>query len=372
MPSLEDFNFTGDSLGPDTDPVPDNYTGAEIPGEDDVANYPEPGEGETFLGGDPSVWSGQGDPDEPDAWTSDVPPLLLGDTNDTFTGAGLMCANCGARIDVALWYHECPGGSSSSAESFSESSEVDGNTGAEEIDAGTDTDSSDEVEYPEQLISLGDELTYKQIERVNNINLMLGRRINITNRSIDPAVIEEELAAIEEDTEEEEVELPAPPGEPVIQDPVDDAVLAVRTRRQALEVVALESVFYDIATSLISWNESALNAYKNRLITWYGLQEEWGLITVPDYEITADKAMVMLTGNDDEFLQADILEDVTDMVSDYPEGDESLWQSILDLEPELEDNFTSPSQLVNFGDVLGGIDIDTMLTEFNITNADDS
>lgn len=74
MPSYEDFDFT-DGQGPDTDPTPDDPLNIELPGEDDSTNYSEPGEGDSFSGQDPTVFAKEGDPDEPTAQTSDVPPL---------------------------------------------------------------------------------------------------------------------------------------------------------------------------------------------------------------------------------------------------------------------------------------------------------
>ncbi len=38
---------------------------------------------------------------------------------------------------------------------------------------------------------------------------------------------------------------------------------------------------------------------------------------------------------------------------------------------DLGDLFTSPSLLIDFGDIIGGVDQDTYLTEFNMINQDD-
>lgn len=89
MPSFQDFNFTGDDPGPDTDPTPEgnlfdwntyldeNFEQDIGPDgiEDDATNYREPGVGDSFLGQDPTVFAAEGDPDEPTAQTSDVPPI---------------------------------------------------------------------------------------------------------------------------------------------------------------------------------------------------------------------------------------------------------------------------------------------------------
>lgn len=98
MASFSDFDFTGDdnAQGVDTDPTPDqtfdweryldeaypdpnDRSVAEDAGidgiEDDATNYVEPGAGDTFAGQDPTVFAAEGDPDEPTAQTSDVPPV---------------------------------------------------------------------------------------------------------------------------------------------------------------------------------------------------------------------------------------------------------------------------------------------------------
>lgn len=74
MPSLFDFNFTGDDPGPDTDPMLDNPD-SQHDGEDDRANYEEPGRGLTFTGHDPTSFSGRGNAEEPTKQESDVPPI---------------------------------------------------------------------------------------------------------------------------------------------------------------------------------------------------------------------------------------------------------------------------------------------------------
>lgn len=80
MAKFNDFNFGDDGGGPDTDPTPgdplidDSSDDSSLQTSDptdtlptDATNYTEPGEGDSFRGEDPSVWSGNGNPDEPQA-----------------------------------------------------------------------------------------------------------------------------------------------------------------------------------------------------------------------------------------------------------------------------------------------------------------
>lgn len=80
MPTFDDFNFGDDSGAVDTDPVPDNDNldanqSSPTDGvQDDVANYPEPGQDDRFEGGEPSDLDVQGNPNEPGAQQDHIPP----------------------------------------------------------------------------------------------------------------------------------------------------------------------------------------------------------------------------------------------------------------------------------------------------------
>lgn len=79
MAKFADSNFSDDGGGPDTDPTPsehllddDDPTDLQTtdPTDDlptDATNYTEPGEGDSFRGADPTVFSGNGNPEEPQA-----------------------------------------------------------------------------------------------------------------------------------------------------------------------------------------------------------------------------------------------------------------------------------------------------------------
>lgn len=80
MANFGDFNFGDDAPSPDTDPVPDNAFPEEESESDgkqnDVANYPEPGESDTFDGGDPTEFSVYSNPEEPGAQQDHSPPII--------------------------------------------------------------------------------------------------------------------------------------------------------------------------------------------------------------------------------------------------------------------------------------------------------
>lgn len=80
MANFGDFNFGDDAPSPDTDPVPDNVFPEEESESDnkqnDVANYPEPGESDTFDSGDPTEFSVYGNPEEPGAQQDHSPPVI--------------------------------------------------------------------------------------------------------------------------------------------------------------------------------------------------------------------------------------------------------------------------------------------------------
>ena len=80
MANYGDFNFGDDTPSPDTDPVPDNSipeTESSSDGkQNDVANYPEPGEGDTSKSGDPTEFSVYGNAEEPGAQQDHSAPVI--------------------------------------------------------------------------------------------------------------------------------------------------------------------------------------------------------------------------------------------------------------------------------------------------------
>ena len=80
MANYGDFNFGDDTPSPDTDPVPDNSipeTESSSDGkQNDVANYPEPGEGDTSKSGDPTEFSVYGNAEEPEAQQDHSAPVI--------------------------------------------------------------------------------------------------------------------------------------------------------------------------------------------------------------------------------------------------------------------------------------------------------
>lgn len=82
MPSMADFNFSGDDPGPSTDPTVDEVDASpmsESTGEEavDDTNYKEPGQGETFAGNDPTSFDSEGNAEQPNFQQSDVPPIEI-------------------------------------------------------------------------------------------------------------------------------------------------------------------------------------------------------------------------------------------------------------------------------------------------------
>lgn len=82
MPSLADFNFSGDDPGPSTDPTvdpvdADPMSEGQPTGEEsyDDTNYKEPGAGEEFLGNEPTSFDSEGNADNPNIQRSDVTPI---------------------------------------------------------------------------------------------------------------------------------------------------------------------------------------------------------------------------------------------------------------------------------------------------------
>lgn len=98
MARFNDFNFADDGGGPDTDPTPgefliddDEEDDGDLQSTDptdtlpsDATNYTEPGEGDSFAGEDPSVWSGNGNANEPEAQVDQAStPVEIGEQSST-------------------------------------------------------------------------------------------------------------------------------------------------------------------------------------------------------------------------------------------------------------------------------------------------
>lgn len=94
MADFGDFNFGDDAPSVDTDPVveenndpnglaePEDSADGE---QNDVQNYPEPGDNDAFQDGDPTSFSVNSNPEEPGAQEDHVPPVVVEpeDTQDT-------------------------------------------------------------------------------------------------------------------------------------------------------------------------------------------------------------------------------------------------------------------------------------------------
>lgn len=156
MASLWDFDFTGDDPGPDTDPTPDSTNGYDDWPfdlvEDDATDYKEPGVGDTFLGQDPTVFAAEGNPDEPGAQTSDVPPLEA----EQQTATNNDPQNFGEKDDPES--QEQPGDQQAG-------DNEDDTADPADVDSSGIVDSADDIEYPEQGID-NDETTTRQPERI--------------------------------------------------------------------------------------------------------------------------------------------------------------------------------------------------------------
>lgn len=81
MPNFGDFNFNDDADSVDTDPIPDNI-GIENESsndgiQNDKTNYPEPGQGKQFEGGDVSEFATNTNPEEPSGQQDEIPPINI-------------------------------------------------------------------------------------------------------------------------------------------------------------------------------------------------------------------------------------------------------------------------------------------------------
>lgn len=306
MPSLWDFNFTGDDPGPDTDPTPDGVFGEELPGEDDATNYQEPGYGETFGGGDPTVFSNQGDPDEPEEQTSDVPPIETDEQTATVPGEDYGTAAPGRADDPEVGEH--PGDEAAGDD------EDDGPPDPALIDATEQIDSTEEVRYPEQGRDT-DDLTVRSPETVRGPDLT-----GLTEALVESALPFDEAKA--------DLELM-------------NELLAWQHRQNEImkaELLDFAVRFLDYRGPLAQYDEAS------------NLYDPMDLLDFDDASIFDVEARVLNDG-----------EDFTLLDVDGPD----------DFDPLLYDEFfTTQTSLLEFSDVVGGIDIDTMLVEFGFLGED--
>lgn len=129
-----------------------------------------------------------------------------------------------------------------------------------------------------------------------------------------------------------------------------------------------ESVFvrdpelFEIAQELLDYQATLNDEIRNELFDWFIEQRESALLSKLDAFL--DQAELDL-----EFL-LDVDENIRSTLQDYEFASE-LPEMDGEDNDDLGDLFTSPSLLIDFGDIIGGVDQDTYLTEFNMINQDD-
>jgi hypothetical protein len=237
MPSMADFNFAGDDPGPSTDPEidpvdydPDDPNSTDDDGvEDDVADYQEPGQDDTFIGAEPTVFGAEGDPNEPEAQNSDVPPIettaqRIRNWNDY--------VDRDPRTGRFIRKETLPEAMEGPNEE-AEHSEPD----PSEVDAGEQVDAGDEVDWEPD------------------------------------APVTDEVTAILE----------------VFQDPENVAEQEAYNRR--LDAYAADPDLADIAAELLEWEQQQLDALRNQLFDYaIDLLDEFGLDAWPAQDTAFEDA----------------------------------------------------------------------------------
>lgn len=326
MANLYDFWFTGDDPGPDTDPFPDSflYEGYAVDDpltEDDRLNFQEPGYGETFGGGDPTVFQSTGDPDEPDV-QEDAAIIPAIETEE-------QTATIPDEKDVG--WRDDPESREAVGDEAEGDDEDDGPPDPAQIDAGADTDSSDEVQYPEQGQDT-DNLTVRTPER--------GGVFAFQRPEVRPGSKYDPLAA-------------------------------QRTEGLLDELVAVaeDPELNQIAQELLDWQAAQMEQLKQELFDYAIKLLDAGFI-FEGPETGMDPFEVDPTVS----LDAEIVEAEAMVMDEFGLGVEENGPEPLDLIDALDapdDLFTSDSALMDFGDVLGGVNLDTLLVEFGFLNQED-
>jgi hypothetical protein len=325
-----DFNFTGDDPGPQTDPMPDAGDGwEEAVFEDDAANYREPGRGGAFSGEDPSVWDGEGDPDEPEYQGSDVPPVS---TTNYRSKLVLLdrCDACGAFTFDG--HHRCPLAPADEA--------VEGEPGPvpdpADVDPAITIDSTDEISYPDSQ-PVTDEVTAPEWRPT---------AFSFTEGDLDdylPVTNDEEVAVLE-----------------AVED--GDVLRPIREHLDAVDALAAGAEptvgdgMWERFDDFFDWLKWAIIKQS---------REQWKFTDMIPYEwthaYTRDRMQDffgMSAGGDDfDSLEAAIVDISDGLADEFVEG-------VMD--------FTSSSHLADFADVEGSIELETFLAEFQHLQSEDS
>ena len=265
---------------PPPDPVPQGMIG-----DDPINTYSNVGEGETFAGGDPTVWDTDSNSDEPEQQETEVPPIQTAEQTATVPDD-----------PINLDQSDDPERQEQIGDEKEGDNEDDGPPDPALIDSGRLTDSTDEVRYPEQGIDSTD-LEYRTPERVEAVDPV-------------PWTLTSVIEAFKEELYDRMVEA--------------------------------EQQWMQHTQYVFGWDVEELD-----------LQAPYST----DYLENVGEQITL----------------ETDAVSLYglQDGDDDLRYDQYETEIDDSDSFTSPTQLLSFSDVLGGIDIDTLLVEFNIVGQDD-
>lgn len=225
MPSLMDFDFTGDGGGPDTDPTPDFNTSLfEDDGPDgqpdDRDNYQEPGVGNTFDGQDPTVFAAEGDPDEPTVQQSATVPEIEAEEQTAPS----------VNDPTTLGQEDDP---EAVEQPTDEQAGDDEDDSSDPADIHPDVSSEDEVRYPEQGID-SDEDTVRTPEETIPVYYDRTRYDEVVDPG--PGLEVQKLIA-----EHYEADKPKTLVE-VVEDTGDDYALLRRTQVMIEDILASDSL----------------------------------------------------------------------------------------------------------------------------------
>lgn len=342
---LFDNDFTGDDPGPDTDPTPDRIpevgdsNAADGGNDTDVDNYEEPGEGDTFVGQDPTVFASEGNPEKPFATEGAVPPIEAEQQTATYNDPKLL----GEQDDPE------------SKEQIGDEQEGDEeNDTADPANISPDVDAEDEVEYPEQGQD-SDELTAKDPEKIEiptyyDVNAFEPVEVGIGLEK------RRELADI---TTQAETNL-----ERSIREGVQGVLEEYERSRITLD---------DFREASVELSQRYLGVFNLSLEDFSGPRIDLDPES-PDYIFGGETFGEMITEffspeSPDYLLGASSVGSMFEDWVDVANGGE--FGEVIIENLGVDDLFTSETSLPEFNDVIGGIDQDTYLTEFQWLNADD-